>query len=659
MVGPSYWFDIRIFLAVVAALLTVVAFYNPYVAVLGLILLGALYYYGRERYKFQQQVLNDYLDCMVRSIGETAADALERLPVGIVVLDAAGRVHWSNREFENWTKGRLQRREPLRQMWPGFPAESFWGQDGRGRWAAEGRQYQVLYRPLGHADDQQMMVFYFTDITADATEREECQGRLPVLAYIQVDNMDDVLHGLPEGQRSALMVEVGKQLNQWLATLGGVIRKHSKDTYLAVLSRRALQEAMDGNFDILDRTRGLEIGNRIPVTLSIGAAADEATVAQLGDRAQAGLDLALGRGGDQAAVFADGKYQFFGGKAKVAGKSTRVKARVVAHAIRDLMQESAGVLVMGHGGEDFDSLGAAIGVAKMARQLGKPVRIITSQSGSAMQRLVDLSGDYEEGATAALFCSPEAALAELTPESLLVVVDTHRPQMAAAPELLQRNERVVVIDHHRRGEAFLANPLLVYLEPSASSTCELVTELLMYFDDKINLTKLEATALYAGIVVDTKNFAVQTGVRTFDAAAFLRRAGADPGMVRHLFRHDLAMMKDRAEIIRTAELLPGGAAVAVTPPGMVQAQIAAAQAADALLRGEGVRASFVVFPMENGVGVSARSQEDINVQIMMEELGGGGHQTVAGAQLPGMRVDEVRRRIIELCTRYIEESDLE
>jgi len=272
--------------------------------------------------------------------------------------------------------------------------------------------------------------------------------------------------------------------------------------------------------------------------------------------------------------------------------------------------------------------------------------------------LLDMAGDADEYAST--FFSPEEAESKSDSDTLLVVVDTHRPQLAAAPQLVEGRERVVVIDHHRRGESFVANPLLVYLEPSASSTCELVTELLMYFDDKITLSRVEATALYAGIVVDTKNFAVQTGVRTFDAAAYLRRSGADPALVRQLFRLDFATMKARAEIIRNAELLPGGVALAIaaTTP-QPNLQIVAAQAADALLRSETVRASFVVFPIDTGVGISARSQDDINVQIMMEELGGGGHQTVAGAQLAGVTVDEVRRRIIELCTRYIEESDLE
>lgn len=389
----------------------------------------------------------------------------------------------------------------------------------------------------------------------------------------------------------------------------------------------------------------------------MGVAADEPTIALLAQRAQAGLDLALGRGGDQAAVHVDGKMHFYGGKARAVEKNTRVKARIVAHAIREMIVDTENVIIMGHTGEDFDSLGAALGIAKMAKYLSKDVKIVVSNSSTAIDKLADFLGNYAE--YQGLFINEFQALNEAHAKTLLFVVDTHRPGLTAAPELLTKSEKVIVIDHHRRAEEFILNPLLVYMEPSASSTSELVTELLIYFDDKLDLTRLEATALYAGIVVDTKNFAVQTGVRTFDATAYLRRSGADPALVRHLFRVDFDTIRHRAEIIRTAQMLEDGVLIAVCPREVKNAQMVSAQTADSMLNIEEVRASFVLFYLENGaIGVSARSQGDVNVQLIMEKLGGGGHQTVAGAQIKNASVEEVKLKITELMRKYLWESEI-
>ncbi|MBP2661042.1 MAG: diguanylate cyclase and phosphoesterase [Firmicutes bacterium] len=476
-----------------------------------------------------------------------------------------------------------------------------------------------------------------------------------ILAYIQIDNYDDVLQGLSEGQRTSVVAEVNKLLAEWVAENEAVLKKYADDMYLAVFNRQNLNKCLQEKFDILDRVRAIHIGNKIPVTLSMGVAADENSVAILGERAQAGLDLALGRGGDQVAVHVGGKLQFYGGKAKAVEKNTRVKARIVAQALREIIDDADMVLVMGHTNEDFDSLGAAIGVGIMARHLGKEFHIVVSQPGVSLSKLQEILADYEEYQD--LFITSAQAMPLITPQTLLFVVDVHHPELSAAPELLSKVDRVVVIDHHRRSEKFIANPLLVYLEPSASSTCELVTELLMYFDDYLEFNKMDATALYAGIVVDTKQFSVQSGVRTFDAAAYLRRSGADPALVRQMFRLDFETVKSRAEILNQAIMLPGGVVVAGCPDNIKNAQIVAAQVADMLLGVEGVQISFVLFFLEDGgIGVSARSNGAFNVQVIMEELGGGGHQTVAGAQVKKGTMEEVKRQVIELSAKYIEES---
>lgn len=655
--GPSIWLDTRIYLAVAALLLMVIMFYNKSVAVLGLILLAALYLYGRERHAQQQKELNAYLASMVQNVGELAAYAVNKLPVAIALVDADGRLYWGNEVLNEWTDGNLKLSESILKVWPQFPLESLWEKTEQQTFQFEGRHYQVMPKILNELrPGEPFLALYLLDITAIEVLRGECSDNMPVIAYIQIDNYDDVLQGLSDKQRSSILVDVNKLLTEWVADLDGFIKKYGEDTYISIFSRKALDKILHDKFDILDKVRAIHGSHKFPVTLSMGVVADRISMAELADRAQAGLDLALGRGGDQAAVHVGGKVQFYGGKAKAVEKNTRVKARTVAHTIREIIGTADTVLIMGHLNEDFDSLGAAMGVAKMARHMGKKVYIAVSQQNSAVTKLGELLTDYEEYRD--LLISPVKAAALTMENPVLFVVDTHRPELVAAPELLGRIDKVIVIDHHRRSEEFIASPLLVYLEPSSSSTSELVTELLMYFDESVDLTRIDATALYAGIVVDTKNFAVQTGVRTFDAAAYLRRSGADPALIRFLFQMDYAATRAKSEVLANAEMQAGGLIVAVCPDNIKNAQVIAAQAADTMLRIEGVKISIVLFYLDDdGIGVSARSNGEVNVQLLMEELGGGGHQTVAGAQVKNSTLSEVKNRVLELSAKYIEESE--
>ena len=654
--GPSFWFDTRIYLAVAAALLVIIVFYNPYVAALGAILLGALYSYGRERHLQQQRALSSYLYSMTHNIEQGSSHALKNLPLVMIIVDRKGRLYWYNDVLTEWfQEEEVKVGHSILVLCPSLPLEKNWGKSGREVFTADDKYYQIIYKPVDYiADEMELMIYYISDITASEKIKVECQDAVPVIAYIQIDNYDDVLQGLNENQRTSVLAEVNKLLSEWTTENDAFLKKYADDMYLALLNRQQLNKCLHEKFDILDKVRAIHVGNKIPVTLSMGVGADEHSIAMLGEKAQAGLDLALGRGGDQVAVHVGGKLQFYGGKAKAVEKNTRVKARIVAQALREIIDDAELVLIMGHVNEDFDSLGAAIGMATMARHFGKNTRIIVSQPGVSFSKFKEILGDDEQYRD--MFITPAQAVPLLIPSTLLFVVDVHNPEITAAPELLSKVDRIVVIDHHRRSEAFIVNPLLVYLEPSASSTCELVTELLMYFDDYLNFNRLEATALYAGIVLDTKQFSVQSGVRTFDAAAYLRRAGADSALVRQMFRQDLETVKARAEILNQAAMLPGGGVVADCPANIRNAKIVASQVADMLLNVEGVRVSFVLFSMEDGIGVSARSNGDINVHVIMEELGGGGHQTVAGAQVRKASMEEVKRQVIELSAKYTEES---
>ena len=476
--------------------------------------------------------------------------------------------------------------------------------------------------------------------------------------YIQIDNFNDVLQGLNDTEQNSLIFETNKAITDWMNHLEGFLRKVSEDLYVAVMEKRNLDTAMEEKFDILDKVRNLQNPVRhLSVTLSIGVAvADRQNLNQLGGKAYSMLEMALSRGGDQVAVLKRGKTEFYGGKTNAVEKYTRVKARIISNSIYELIQEADEVFIMGHQNEDFDSLGAAIGVSRMAKYLKKPVHIILSEFNTGISKFTETL-KAKEGYSE-LFL-PANKLINITAERpVLFVVDTHIPHLTASPELLERIKDVVVIDHHRRSSNFIKNARLTYSEPATSSTSELVTELLIYFSDDLTLPRMEATALYAGILVDTKNFAVQTGVRTFDAAAYLRRCGADPVSVRQMFRSDFETEQAKAQAKAQARLMPGGLIITMCREPLPNIQVIAAQVADSMLRIEDVRVSMVVFQLTPDViGISARSTGTINVQVIMEQFGGGGHQNVAGAQIVNSDIDTVFEDVITATQLFIEEND--
>ena len=654
----SAWMDACVQLAVLFVLVLVISYYNNYVAAISLVIWVCMVSFARERCRDRQQMFDDYCRNVVRNVNEVMNYAVERLPQAVLVVDADARIQWFNNSLEDYLEGAPELGLSIKDFWPGLILTPIWGTTGEYVFAHEDKYYKVRYRPVSTAADPQgLMALYVSDISDYEHLRREHQMSRAVLAYIQIDNYDEVLQGLTEAERTSLVFEVNRLLDDWLKNLGGFMRRVSDDLYVAVLERQALDRAMADRFDILDKVRTLHSTNRLPVTLSLGVAiAEEQTMDELGNQAQAGLDLALGRGGDQVAVQIGGKMQFYGGKAKAVEKHTRVKARVVAHAISEIIEGSDEIFVMGHHNEDFDCFGAAMGVAKMARQMGKPVHIVLSDMNEGIDKFAELLKGHEEYENLFIYAKELNNITSINPA--LVVVDTHIPHLVAGPALLERISQIVVIDHHRRSENFIQNPLLVYIEPASSSTSELVTELLMYFSDDLVLSRLDATALYSGIVVDTKNFAVQTGVRTFDAAAYLRRSGADPVMVRHLFRTDYETNMALSKAKAGSELYPGGLIVATCEDTIPNIQTIAAQTADSLLRIEDVRMSLVVFQLDaDTVGISARSTGEINVQVIMEAFNGGGHQNVAGAQVKNEPLGEIKRRAIEISQKYIEEND--
>lgn len=617
-----------------------------------------------ERCRDRQEKFERYFREVASNVNAVSNYAIENLPQAVLIVDAEGHLQWANAALDDYVGRHLEQGTLVADFWPNLPVHSVWGTSGEAVFTHGEAHYKAEHRPIPIADaagvlsaPEGLMAFYVMDITALEHLQQEYQGSRMVLAYIEIDNFDEVLQGLMESERTALLFEVNRIIDEWMRRLGGFLRRVRDDFYVAVMERKALEQALNDKFDILDQVRALRSSNHLPVTLSFGiVVADKQTPRELGIQAQQELDLALGRGGDQAVVLVNGKPQFFGGKAAAVEKHTRVKARVVAHSLRDLIMGADDVYVMGHQNEDFDAFGAALGVAKMARHLKKPVHVVLSPLNDGIDKFTDLL--LEKPEYAGLFVREDDVLELITAaHPLLIIVDTHIPHMVAAPKLLSRMSRVVVIDHHRRSETCIASPLLTYLEPSSSSTSELVTELLMYFGDDLTLGRFDATALYAGIVVDTKNFRVQTGVRTFEAAAFLRRAGADPVVIRHLFRLDYDTNRTIAGAEAASKLYEGGLIVTTIPNSQPNIQAIAAQTADALLCIEAVHMSIVVFQLASDVvGVSARSSGEFNVQVIMEAFGGGGHQNVAGAQMRNEKLDEVTAKVVALAKEYIKEN---
>lgn len=655
----SAWMDLTLHLFVMLVFIAIIACYNITLALGAGLVWIVLALFARERCRDRTRRFERYCRSVISNVNEMMDYAMENLPQAVFIVDADGRIQWTSKEASEYLGKMPEQDEDIKEYWPGIIIEPVWGTEGSYIFTHGDRYFSVVHRPVQFAVHQpEYMALYVQDVTGTEQLRSDFQASRTVLCYIQIDNYDEVLQGKDEAERTRLLLQVNQVLDDWLKKLGGFLRRVSEDLYVAVIERSALDQAIASKFDVLDKARQIQSSSQLPITLSMGVAvADKQSMAELGSEAQAGLDLALGRGGDQVAVTIGGKTQFFGGRTKAVEKHTRVKARVVAHALHEIMETSDAVYIMGHHNEDFDCLGAAVGVAAMARSLGKPVHIVLSSMNAGIDKALEILQD-KEGFENLFIHMEDFSPLEVPLSPLLIVVDTHIPHLVAAPALLDRIPQKVVIDHHRRSESFIKNPLLVYIEPASSSASELVTELLMYFDDGLQPGRYEATALYSGIVVDTKNFTVQTGVRTFDAAAYLRRVGADPVMVRHLFNSDYPTMIALTKALSESKAYPGGLIVAVARDSLPNMQTIAAQTADNLLRVDDVRMSIVLFRIdEDTVGISARSTGDLNVQVIMEKFGGGGHQNVAGAQVKGTDLDALTQQVVEASQEYIKETD--
>ncbi len=495
---------------------------------------------------------------------------------------------------------------------------------------------------------------YFIDITDYSLLLKKHFEEEPDVGVIVIDNYDELMQSIDEGERSQLLAEIDKHVKQWFAFSNGVIKKYERDKYIMFFESKYLKEMEEKKFEVLDLVKEIDIGNKLQVTLSIGISSRMKDFSTGMKEALDSIELALGRGGDQTVINEGGEYKFFGGRSKEIEKRTRVKARVMATALEKLIDQCENVVIMGHANPDADSLGSSLGIYRVAQCLNRPANIVLDGEFSNVRELVDrveASGQYE-----GVFIKRHEAIELTTQESLLVVVDTHRASFTECPELIERTSKIVVIDHHRKVTDFISDAFLTYHEIYASSACELVTELLQYMDKKVSIRQLEAEALYAGIIIDTKNFTFKTGIRTFEAAAFLKKYGVDTIAVKQLFQNDLETYVDKSEIVKKAEIYNDEIAISACDKEMINTSIIVAQAADELLNIKGIKASFVLSPNDQKIVISGRSLGDVNVQMILEKLGGGGSMTIAGAQVPNVTLDEAVKKLKEAIDSYNESN---
>lgn len=511
---------------------------------------------------------------------------------------------------------------------------------------------------INDTDEYLTAIYLFDETELNRYIRENEEQKL-VAGLIYIDNYEEALDSIEDVKRSLLIALVDRKVNKYFTEIDALVRKIEKDKYFVVFKYKYLEKLSADKFKLIEDVKSIKVGNEMAITLSIGVGAGGVSYTQNYEYARMGIDLALGRGGDQVVVKEGEEVTYYGGKAKQVERNTRVKARVKAHALREIIESREHVVIMGHTISDVDSLGAAIGVYCAARVLGKKAQIVLNEVTTSLRPLVECFTE-EKGYPADLFIKNEEALLITNKNTLVMVVDTNRPSYTECPELLNRTDTICVFDHHRQNSEVIENPVLSYIEPYASSACEMIAEVLQYFSENIKLEPSEADCIYAGILIDTNNFMTKTGVRTFEAAAYLRRAGAEVTRVRKMLRNDMAAYKARAEAVRHAEVYRGAFAISVCPADNIESPtIVGAQAANELLNIVGIKASFVLTEYQGKIYISSRSIDEINVQLIMERVGGGGHLNVAGAQLTNCTIQEAKRMIQDTIDEMIKEGDIQ
>lgn len=647
---PLFRYPIYALIALSIITILISFYFNWILGTVEVLLLAVILFFIKRADSLIRKEIDAYISTLSYRLKKVGEEALMEMPIGIMLFNDQYYIEWANPFLSScFNESTLVGRslyDTCESVVPLIKQE------------VESETVTLNDRKFKVVIKRDERLLYFFDITEQIQIEKLYENERTVLAYIFLDNYDDVTQGLDDQTRSTMNSQVTSLLNAWAQEYGIFLKRTSSERFIAVLNEHILTELENSKFSILDEVREKTSFDGVALTLSVGVGASVSSLKELGDLAQSSLDLALGRGGDQVAIkLPNGKVKFYGGKTNPMEKRTRVRARVISHALKEIVSESSNVIIMGHKFPDMDSIGAAIGILKVAQANNKDGFIVIdpNQIGSSVQRLIEEIKKYEE--LWSRFITPEEAMEISNDDTLLVIVDTHKPSLVMEERLVNKIEHIVVIDHHRRGEEFIRDPLLVYMEPYASSTAELVTELLEYQPKRLKINMIEATALLAGIIVDTKSFSLRTGSRTFDAASYLRAKGADTVLVQKFLKETVDSYIKRAKLIQHTVLYKDNIAIASLPENEEEYfdQVLIAQAADSLLSMSEVEASFAVARRdEQTVCISARSLGEVNVQIIMEALEGGGHLTNAATQLSGISVSEALERLKHAIDEYFE-----
>ena len=619
----------------------------------------------------RNQILSGLVDFAAES-SDVQKELLEEMSVPYLITDAAGRILWTNRAFDEMVR-EDHSRSNISAYFPELTAEYLEETVGdvvaHSEW--DGHYYEIDMRPLrmdgaltldlnidSRAAGDKMFAMFLFDETRALVYEQEITNQKMVAGLIYLDNYDEALESVEAVRRSLLEALIDRKINKFITGMNGIVSKLEKDKYFFVIEQRYIEELQKSRFALLEDVKTVNIGNDMAVTLSIGIGMNGESYLRNYEYARASMDMALGRGGDQAVVKDGDKIRYYGGKSQQVEKTTRVKARVKAHALRELMDTKDKILIMGHRNGDIDCIGSAIGIWRAATSFDKRARIVLQSVNASVKPILEkfkTSPDYPED----MFLTADQALDWADANTMLVVVDVNRPSITEAPKLLDRIHTIVVLDHHRQSAEIIKNATLSYVEPYASSACEMVAEILQYIGDGIRIKALEADAMYAGIMIDTHNFMNQTGVRTFEAAAFLRRNGADVVRVRKLFRDKPEDYRARAEAIQNMEIYHNYYALSVCPgEGLASASVVGAQAANEMLDIVGIKATFVATKVGDTMYFSARSIDEVNVQLIMEKLGGGGHRTIAGAQIKDITEEEAIEKLKSVIDDMEEKGEI-
>lgn len=654
MIQPGYHFYFAIFLLFALSC----AYVSPVMAAIGVAVCLLMYFIYRQREKSRRREMMRYLQGVTLDAGHSSRSSIIDFPLPTIIVRASTNdILWANDSFcEATGHWNCAPNEHFHDLAPDF--DTHWLAEGKSQYPGElqiEKNFFWVYGSLMTEKDvdEVLLVLYFVPCTEYIRCRDRYTLSRPIVSIISIDNYEELTKNATDSEKSSILAEIDRKIAQWAQDSRSLLRKYDRDKYIFVLESGDLSKLAAKKFSVLDDVRSIQSRSGVVATLSIGIGKEGETFAECYRFACVALDMALSRGGDQAVIKTKYNFEFFGGLSKELEKRTKVKSRVVANALMQLIRDSSQVMIMGHQSSDMDSVGAAVGMACAARVHGKPVRVVVRKDRTLARELIDKMEAIEGNAD--LFIEPDEAMVASDYNTLLIVVDTNRPDYVESPPLLESINKVAVIDHHRRAASYIENFALNLHEPYASSTSELVSELLQYMVQTSEIQREEAECLLAGIYLDTKGFSIKTGVRTFEAAAYLKRAGAEMVEVKKLFQstfHEYMMCQ---RIISSARDCGGGVILAISGEEIPD-RVLAAQAADSLLNIIGVRASIVAFRQGEDTIVSARSLGQINVQIVMEKLGGGGNITAAGAQLRGVEMEEAEPRILDAVSEYLAEN---